>query len=155
MRGWPTKDFRVRLALKLSAEATPSWFRQSDAWFGYAMPTQLLYRRGAGPTPPRKRLRCLHSNLLLDRHGQSAWRYHDRREHQSPSGCRRSIAVGARIANAVGTTQFTVSGTHGQPDFSKSKRTCRSAVRNFHFHNQLDSWPDRRLGSECPPTWPA
>src|SRR6516164_10378879 len=47
----------------------------------------------------------------------------------------------ARTANAVGITQLTVSGNHGQPNLSGSKRTCRSAVRNFHFQNQFDSFP--------------
>src|SRR5271167_2404774 len=47
----------------------------------------------------------------------------------------------ARTANAVGTTQLTVSGIHGQPNLSGSKRTWRSAVRNFHFQNQFDSRP--------------
>src|SRR5215469_3197887 len=47
----------------------------------------------------------------------------------------------ARIAKAVGTTQLTVSGNHGQPNLSGSNRTWRSAVRNFHFQNQLDSRP--------------
>src|SRR5271166_6156390 len=46
-----------------------------------------------------------------------------------------------RIENAVGTTQLTVFGNHGQPYFSGSKRTWRSAVRNFHFQNQFDSLP--------------
>src|SRR5271166_1309052 len=46
-----------------------------------------------------------------------------------------------RIANAVGTTQLTVSGNHGQPNLSGLNRTWRSAVRNFHFQNQLDSLP--------------
>src|SRR5271166_1097674 len=32
----------------------------------------------------------------------------------------------ARTANEVGTTQLTVSGNHGQPYLSGSKRTCRS-----------------------------
>ncbi len=49
--------------------------------------------------------------------------------------------LNARIENAVGTTQLTVSGIHGQPNLSGSKRTWRSTVRNFHFHNQLDSLP--------------
>src|SRR5271166_3605923 len=49
----------------------------------------------------------------------------------------------ARIENAVGTTQLTVSGNHGQPYLSGSKRTWRSAVRNFHFHNQFDSRPEK------------
>src|SRR5271166_4478926 len=47
----------------------------------------------------------------------------------------------ARTENAVGTTQLTVSGNHGQPNLSGSKRTWRSAVRNFHFQNQFDSLP--------------
>src|SRR6516162_2903768 len=47
----------------------------------------------------------------------------------------------ARTANAVGTTQLTVSGNHGQPYLSGSKRTWRSVVRNFHFQNQFDSRP--------------
>src|SRR5208337_5264881 len=47
----------------------------------------------------------------------------------------------ASVANAVGTTQLTVSGNHGQPNLSGSKRTWRSAVRNFHFQNQFDSLP--------------
>src|SRR5271157_3237982 len=47
----------------------------------------------------------------------------------------------ARIEKAVGTTQLTVSGNHGQPYLSGSKRTWRSAVRNFHFQNQFDSLP--------------
>ena len=47
----------------------------------------------------------------------------------------------ARIANAVGTTQLTVSGNHGQPNLSGSNRTWRSAVRNFHFQNQSLSLP--------------
>src|SRR5271157_252662 len=47
----------------------------------------------------------------------------------------------ARIENAVGTTQLTVSGNHGQPYLSGSNRTWRSTVRNFHFQNQLDSFP--------------
>src|SRR5271169_5095235 len=49
--------------------------------------------------------------------------------------------LSARTANAVGTTQLTVSGNHGQPYLSGSKRTWRSAVRNFHFQNQFDSLP--------------
>src|SRR5580704_4426028 len=47
----------------------------------------------------------------------------------------------ARIANAVGTTQLVVLGNHGQPYLSGSKRTWRSAVRNFHFQSQFDSLP--------------
>src|SRR6516162_172536 len=47
----------------------------------------------------------------------------------------------ARIENAVGTTQLTVSGNRGQPYLSGSKRTWRSEVRNFHFHSQFDSLP--------------
>src|SRR5271157_3126547 len=47
----------------------------------------------------------------------------------------------ARIANEVGTIQLTVSGNHGHPYLSGSKRTWRSAVRNFHFQNQFDSLP--------------
>src|SRR5579862_7905946 len=31
----------------------------------------------------------------------------------------------------VGTTQLTVSGTHAQPYFAGSNRTCRSESRNF------------------------
>lgn len=42
----------------------------------------------------------------------------------------------ARIASAVGATQLTVPGTHGQPDFDGSKRTWRSNKRNFHRHSQ-------------------
>src|SRR5271167_3620935 len=53
----------------------------------------------------------------------------------------QGISFRARIANAVGTTQLTVFGNHGQPYFSGSKRTWRSAVRNFHFQNQFDSLP--------------
>src|SRR5271166_5939410 len=49
--------------------------------------------------------------------------------------------LSARTANAVGTTQLTVSGNHGQPYLAGSKRTWRSAVRNFHFQNQFDSLP--------------
>src|SRR5664279_3819703 len=49
--------------------------------------------------------------------------------------------LSARTANAVGTTQLTMSGNHGQPNLSGSKRTWRSAVRNFHFQNQFDSLP--------------
>ena len=41
----------------------------------------------------------------------------------------------------MGTTQLTVSGNHGQPYLSGSKRTWRSAVRNFHFQNQFASLP--------------
>src|SRR5208283_2113724 len=48
-----------------------------------------------------------------------------------------------RIENAVGTTQLTVFGNHGQPYFSGSKRTWRSAVRNFHFQSQFDSLPEQ------------
>src|SRR5580704_17389178 len=53
------------------------------------------------------------------------------------------IWFSASIANEVGTTQLTVSGNHGQPYLSGSKRTWRSAVRNFHFQNQLDSLPEQ------------
>src|SRR5271157_1582624 len=53
----------------------------------------------------------------------------------------QGISFRARIANAVGTTQLTVFGNHGQPYFSGSKRTWQSAVRNFHFQNQFDSLP--------------
>src|SRR6266853_1565586 len=56
----------------------------------------------------------------------------------------------ARIANAVGTTQLTVSGIHGQPNLSGSKRTRRSTVRNFHFHNQLDSLPTHSSNQPTP-----
>src|SRR5271169_2358773 len=59
----------------------------------------------------------------------------------SKSPQEQGIWFRARIANAVGTTQLTVSGNHGQPYFSESKRTWRSAVRNFHFQNQFDSLP--------------
>src|ERR1039457_2454739 len=39
----------------------------------------------------------------------------------------------SRVISAidVGTTQLTVSGTHGQPYFVGSNRTCRSENRNF------------------------
>jgi len=50
----------------------------------------------------------------------------------------------------VGTTQLTVSGTHGQPNLSGSKRTWRSAVRNFHFHNQFDSLPEQFISQWKP-----
>src|SRR5271169_2414565 len=53
----------------------------------------------------------------------------------------QGIWLRVRIENAVGTTQLTVSGNHGQPYFSGSKRTWRSAVRNFHFQSQFDSLP--------------
>src|SRR6267154_607218 len=56
----------------------------------------------------------------------------------------------ARIANAVGTTQLTISGIHGQPNLSGSKRTRRSTVRNFHFHNQLDSLPTHSSNQPMP-----
>src|SRR5713101_2802786 len=56
----------------------------------------------------------------------------------------------ARIANAVGTTQLAVSGTHGQPNLSGSKRTWRSAVRDFHFQNQLDSLPAEFISQRNP-----
>src|SRR5664280_652290 len=51
----------------------------------------------------------------------------------------------ARIENAVGTTQLTVSGNQGQPNLSGSKRTWRSAVRNFHFQNQFPSLPTQLI----------
>src|SRR5713226_6269039 len=56
----------------------------------------------------------------------------------------------ARIAKAVGTTQLAVSGTHGQPNLSGSKRTWRSAVRDFHFQNQLDSLPAEFISQRNP-----
>src|SRR5271157_5979758 len=56
----------------------------------------------------------------------------------------------ARIENAVGTTQLTVSGNHGQPYLSGSKRTWRSAVRNFHFQNQFDSRPAKFSSQRMP-----
>jgi NADH dehydrogenase len=43
-------------------------------------------------------------------------------------------ARNAKMENAVGATQLTVSGTHGHPDFDGSKRTCLSNRRNFHCH---------------------
>src|ERR1700720_821964 len=58
--------------------------------------------------------------------------------------------LSARIENAVGTTQLTVSGIHGQPNLSGSKRTWRSTVRNFHFHNQLDSLPTHSSNQPTP-----
>src|ERR1019366_6890742 len=56
----------------------------------------------------------------------------------------------ARIENAVGTTQLIVSGNHGQPYLLGSKRTWRSAVRNFHFQNQFPSLPTQFM-SQCRP----
>src|SRR5216684_2976132 len=49
--------------------------------------------------------------------------------------------LSASRENEVGTTQLFVSGIQGQPNLSGSKRTCRSVVRNFHFHSQCDSSP--------------
>src|SRR5271169_5456611 len=49
--------------------------------------------------------------------------------------------VNASRANDVGTTQLLVSGIHGHPNLSGSKRTWVSDVRNFHFHSQCDSFP--------------
>src|SRR5579872_403903 len=59
------------------------------------------------------------------------------------------------MAKAVGTTQLFVSGIHGQPNLSGSRRTCRSVVRNFHFQNQFDSFPAERINHSWPCNrWP-
>ncbi len=90
-----------------------------------------------------RRLRSRRSILRQGRHDRAASRPHAQRGTGLVPDRRKSKGVWfkARIANAVGTTQLTVSGNHGQPYLSGSKRTWRSAVRNFHFQNQFDSLP--------------
>jgi len=117
---------------------------------------QLPYRRGAGPTLPRKQCRCLHSNLLLDRRGQSAWRYRDRREHQSLSGWRRNIAAGSGQESQ--TRWARPSYRCPEPMASQTSRDrsghvgplCETSISRTNW----TPCPDRRRASGCPPAWP-
>ena len=99
----------------------------------------------------RKQRRCRHSILHLDRRGRSASQSEinaNRDIFQAAAPARHWLK--ARIANAVGTTQLHVSGNHGQPNLSGSKRTWRSAVRNFHLQNQLASLPRHFISQWMP-----
>src|SRR6267142_3878771 len=55
---------------------------------------------------------------------------------QQGNACCRAISE-----NAVGTTQLTVPGNHGQPYLLGLNCTCRSTVRNFQFQNHSPSRP--------------
>ena len=144
VRDSPKRDSREPQGSGQHTPSTARHFAQPGAVLDLATPEERWpYRRCGAPWGIHRQPHCPRSILRQDRHDRKAseYRVSTRDGTDSKPSQEQGIWFKARIAKAVGTTQLIVSGNHGQPYLSGSKRTWRSAVRNFHFQNQFDSLP--------------